>query len=148
MTGKNLFFFFFLSFRFHEQHILTINFNSISTSWYLVLSATLKVIFNECKVPFAIYGQRRPRSDCANAQSDQGLNCPLTGFNIYTRYSIHYKIKLERKNAHAQAGLSRQCSHIAQGILSHIWASNNFVLIGEVASCIEVGIIAIGSHRY
>ena len=24
-----------------------------------------------------ICGQRRPRSDCAFAQSDQGLNCPL-----------------------------------------------------------------------
>ena len=23
-------------------------------------------------------GQRRPRSDCADAQSDQGLHCPLT----------------------------------------------------------------------
>ena len=23
-------------------------------------------------------GQRRPRSDCANAQTDHGLRCPLT----------------------------------------------------------------------
>ena len=25
-----------------------------------------------------IYGQRKPRSACASAQSDQGLHCPLT----------------------------------------------------------------------
>ena len=30
------------------------------------------------KGPYAICGQRRPRSACANAQADQGLRCPLT----------------------------------------------------------------------
>ena len=29
------------------------------------------------KVSLGICGQRRPRSDCASAQSDQGLRCPL-----------------------------------------------------------------------
>ena len=29
-------------------------------------------------VSSGIYGQQRPRSDCAFAQSDQGLHCPLT----------------------------------------------------------------------
>ena len=29
-------------------------------------------------VSSGICGQRRPRSDCADAQSDQGLHCPLT----------------------------------------------------------------------
>ena len=26
----------------------------------------------------SMFGQRRPRSDCGDAQSDQGLRCPLT----------------------------------------------------------------------
>ena len=30
------------------------------------------------KVPYAIYGQRRPESACAFAQVDQCLRCPLT----------------------------------------------------------------------
>ena len=29
-------------------------------------------------VSSSICGRRRPRSDCASAQSDQGLRCPLT----------------------------------------------------------------------
>ena len=33
----------------------------------------------QCKsVSSGIGGHRRPRSDCASAQSDQGLHCPLT----------------------------------------------------------------------
>ena len=30
------------------------------------------------KMSLGIYGQRRPVSDCADAQSDQGLRCALT----------------------------------------------------------------------
>ena len=30
------------------------------------------------KLPYAICAQRRPRSDCASAQSDQGLLCSLS----------------------------------------------------------------------
>ena len=30
------------------------------------------------KGPYATCGQRRPGSDCAFAQSDPGLRCPLT----------------------------------------------------------------------
>ena len=30
-----------------------------------------------CENVFGICGQRRPRSDCAPAQSDLGLHCPL-----------------------------------------------------------------------
>ena len=33
---------------------------------------------NMVKRVFGICGQRRPRSACASAQSDQGLHCPLT----------------------------------------------------------------------
>ena len=40
---------------------------------YLMMGAT------PCKnVSSGIYGQRRPRSACASAQSDQYLHCPLT----------------------------------------------------------------------
>ena len=33
---------------------------------------------------FDICGQRRPRSDCASALSDQGLHCPLTESSLDT----------------------------------------------------------------
>ena len=36
-----------------------------------------------------ICGLRRPRSDCASAQSDQGLRCPLTESSLDTRDCVN-----------------------------------------------------------
>ena len=38
---------------------------------HLLVCAMRKLFSGTC-------GQRRPRSDCASAQSDQGLHCPVT----------------------------------------------------------------------
>ena len=44
-----------------------------------VLDFNITVYIGRAKnVSSGICGQRRPRSDCASAQSDQGLRCPLT----------------------------------------------------------------------
>ena len=40
-------------------------------------SAFIKCAMHK-KGPYALCGQRKPRSACAKAQADQGLRCPLT----------------------------------------------------------------------
>ena len=61
-----------------------------------------------------LYGQRSPRSDCALAQSDQGLHCPLTEsldttecMNGEQRHGLYY--------AHAQDDLNMRFLRIFKG---------------------------------
>ena len=46
------------------------------------------------KVFSGICGQRRPRSDCASAQSDQGLRCPLTVIGYYRMFEWRANARL------------------------------------------------------
>ena len=55
-------------------------------------------------------GQRRHRSDCASAQSDQGLRCPPTE----TLYTVEYK-----RTSMARTSLGLWIFVLDKGILSH-----------------------------
>ena len=56
-----------------------------------------------------------PRSDCAHAQSDLGLHCPLTeSMTTMERMGEQRSIQSVRD---AQAGLGTDCSHMAVFLL-------------------------------
>ena len=54
----------------HKQKLLEVNLDMVESEYHLGW-AMRKLVSGVC-------GQRRPRSACASAQSDQGFNCPLT----------------------------------------------------------------------
>ena len=54
---------------------------------------------------YGICGERRPRSACASAQSDQGLHCPLTE-SLDTTECINGEQRLGRYFVHAQDDLN------------------------------------------
>ena len=54
-------------------------------------------------VSLSIYGQKRSRSDCASAQSDQGLHCPLTESQDDRTYEKHRMTERMKRTAKAQA---------------------------------------------
>ena len=58
-----------------------------------------------------VCGQRRPRSDCASAQSDLGLRCPLTE-SLDTTECMNGERKPGWYFAHAQDGLNARTTHI------------------------------------
>ena len=79
------------------------------------------------KGPYAICGQRRPWSACANAQADQGLRCPLTKSMYVTVYVMEHRMsRLDCGGARSygpslfafgiKAFFPRSASHVA------IWA--------------------------
>ena len=67
-------------------------------------------------VSLGICGQRRPRSDCASAQSDQGLHCPLTE----SLGNTECMNREQRRGyfAHAQDDLNLRVLCMCQGISS------------------------------
>ena len=60
----------------------------------IILAAPYKI------VSLGICGQRRPRSACASAQSDQGLHCPLAG-SLGTIKCLNGVYMPERNFAHS-----------------------------------------------
>ena len=63
-------------------------------------------------VSSSICGQRRPRSDCADAQSDQGIRCPLTE-------SLDTK---ECMNGKQKPGLFCACAGWSESAhFTHVW---------------------------
>ena len=43
----------------------------------------------------ALCGQRRPRSACSFVQSDQGLSCPLNGYQLATEEHVEERHSLD-----------------------------------------------------
>ena len=64
-----------------------------------------------------MWGQRRPRSDCADAQSDQGLRCPLTESLDTTEYMTE-KQGPGLYFAHAQDDLNLRILRMFEGTFS------------------------------
>ena len=61
--------------------------------WFCAVSEILQMSHIMRKPVYAICEQRRRRSDCASAQSDQRLCCSLLGeYNISTFYNRNFKI--------------------------------------------------------
>ena len=72
-----------------------------------------------CKndVSLGTCGQRRPRSDCASAQSDQGLPCPLIE-SLDTTECLNEEQRPIRYIAYAQYNLNLRILHILEGTFS------------------------------
>ena len=63
------------------------------------------------KRSLGICGQRKPRSACASAQSDQGLHCPLTE-SLDTTECMNGEQGTGWYFAHAQDDLSAHFAHV------------------------------------
>ena len=63
-------------------------------------------------------GQRRPWSDCASAQSDQGLRCPQTE-SLATKECMHEDHRSEWHFAHAQDDVNPHFLRMLEGTFSH-----------------------------
>ena len=70
------------------------------------------------KVSPGICAQRRPRSPCTSAQSDQGLHCPLTE-SLDTTESVNGENRPAFYCFALQANLEWYCSHLPQCHFSH-----------------------------
>ena len=73
-------------------------------------------------------GQRRPRSDCADAQSDQGLRCPLPDL-VNTIECINREQRPEKDLAHAQGDVNPHFLRMLEGTFSldtaYVWKVRN-----------------------
>ena len=70
-------------------------------------------------------GQRRPRSDCADAQSDQGLRCPPSQ-PLNTIDPYQWKVKARMRPSHAQDVVNQHILCLLEGTFSlgaAIWFS-------------------------
>ena len=75
-----------------------------------------------------ICGQLRPRSDCANAQSDQGLHCPLTE-SLHTADCMNGDIMSRLYSVHVQDILNLH-------ILCMLYFKALFHLMPPISMCI------------
>ena len=81
------------------------------------------------KVYSSMYGQRRPWSDCASAQSDQGLRCPLTE-SLYTTECMNGEQSPGWHFAHAQGDLNVHFGHVRRHF---------FAWYGPFYNCFNLG---------
>ena len=87
-------------------------------NWHYLMGCAMQ------KVSLGICRQRRPRSACASAQSDQGLHCPLTE-SLDTTECMNGDQRPEWYLAHVQDDLNQRIfSHIQRHFLAWCDPSN------------------------
>ena len=70
------------------------------------------------KVSPSMFEEQRPRSDCASAQSDQGLRCPQTK-SLDTKECFNGKQKPGWDFAHVQDGVNPHILRMFEDTFSH-----------------------------